>query len=87
VPRPAPHRRRTFLSQFVFAKDILVWKFFFGACVLTAALLQPHAPARSIVGGMGLAALVMWAWAVAGRRRTRAESLDKTNQNRSGREG
>ena len=45
------------------------WKFFFGACFLTGALLLPYAPPPAIVGGMALAALIQWIWAVARRRR------------------
>ena len=39
------------------------WKFFLGACFLTAALLVPFAGPRPIVAGMVLAALVLLAWA------------------------
>ena len=38
------------------------WRFFFGACLLTAALLLPHANAGPILAGMLLAALVQWGW-------------------------
>jgi hypothetical protein len=74
------------LSLVVLAKDNLVWKFFLGACVLTAALLQPHAPARSIAGGMGLAALVLVAWALVSRGRARDEKMNESTRNRNGRD-
>ena len=51
------------------------WKFFLGACLLTAAVLQPHAPTRSIIGGIGLAALAQWAWVEAGRQHERRRKL------------
>ena len=38
------------------------WKFFLGACLLMAAVLQPHAPAKSLAGGVALAALARWVW-------------------------
>jgi hypothetical protein len=38
------------------------WQFFLGACLLTGALLLPHAPVRSILGGFGLAAVVHLTW-------------------------
>jgi hypothetical protein len=38
------------------------WRFFFGACLLTAALLLPHASVVAVVAGMVLAAFVQWTW-------------------------
>ena len=38
------------------------WRFFFGACLLTGAVLLPHATAAPILAGMLLAALVQWGW-------------------------
>src|SRR5262245_8001490 len=38
------------------------WKFFVGACFLTGALLIPHGGKMPVLAGMGLAALVNWAW-------------------------
>ena len=38
------------------------WRFFSGACLLTAALLLPHAKASPVLAGMLLAALVQWGW-------------------------
>jgi hypothetical protein len=38
------------------------WRFFFGACLLTAALVLPHAKADPVVAGMLLAAHVRWGW-------------------------
>jgi hypothetical protein len=35
---------------------------FAGACLLTAALLLPHAPMIPVIAGMALAALVRWTW-------------------------
>jgi len=34
------------------------WRFFAGACFITACLLLPLAPARAVVVGMGLAAVI-----------------------------
>ena len=34
----------------------------FGACLLTTALLLPHAKASPVRTGMLLAALVQWGW-------------------------
>jgi nucleoside recognition membrane protein YjiH len=45
------------------------WKFFFGACLLTGALLLPHARPSSVVAGMVLAAFIQWIWALAHRDR------------------
>jgi hypothetical protein len=42
------------------------WKFFLGACFLTAALLVPQAGMRPVAAGMVLAALVRLAWARRG---------------------
>jgi hypothetical protein len=47
------------------------WRFFVGACLLTAALLQPHAPLKSVLGGMGVAALLQLALTQIQRRRER----------------
>ncbi|HVQ12885.1 MAG TPA: hypothetical protein VMS40_04815 [Vicinamibacterales bacterium] len=44
-------------------------KFFLGACLLTGALLLPHGQMPSIVGGMMLAGLIQFVWAIRGRRR------------------
>jgi hypothetical protein len=44
------------------------WKFFFGACLLAAALLLPHAPPGPVLGGMLLAALIQRAWPAGSRR-------------------
>jgi hypothetical protein len=38
------------------------FRFFVGACFLTAAMLLPHANALPVVAGMLLAAAVQWAW-------------------------
>ena len=35
---------------------------FAGACLLTAALLFPHAPRRPVIGGMALAGLIRYGW-------------------------
>ena len=45
------------------------WRFFLAACLLTGALLLPHAPVASVVTGMALAGLVQvgWTW-FSGRR-------------------
>ena len=42
----------------------LEWKFFAGACLLTGALLIPHAGLTPIIKGMGLAAVILgvWSW-------------------------
>ena len=50
---PAPH---------LVGLRAMQWRFFFGACLLTAALLLPHANAGPILAGMLLAALVQWGW-------------------------
>lgn len=63
-----------------------MWKFFLGACLLTAAILQPHAPARSILGGMGLAGIALWAWGLVSRHRSREQRLGGSNRDRNGRE-
>jgi hypothetical protein len=38
------------------------WRFFLGACLLTAAILLPHANPAPVVVGMLLAGLVQWTW-------------------------
>lgn len=35
---------------------------FAGACLLTAALLLPHAHVRPVLAGMVLAGLIRWTW-------------------------
>jgi hypothetical protein len=47
------------------------WRFFVGACLLTGALLQPHAPVKSVLGGIGVAALIQLALTRIQRRRER----------------
>lgn len=44
------------------------WKFFFGACFLTGALLLPHAGLGPLLAGMALAGLIQLAWSQIGRR-------------------
>jgi hypothetical protein len=39
------------------------WKFFLGSCLLTGALLSPHAGPVPIVAGMVLAGLIQLLWA------------------------
>ena len=65
------------------------WKFFLGACLLTTAVLQPHAPGKSLVGGIGLAALARWAWALGidYRQRRRRGNVDSGSNGDSGRPG
>jgi hypothetical protein len=44
------------------------WKFFLGACLLTGALLLPHAAIVPVIGGMVLAGLIQVAWGrISGR--------------------
>jgi hypothetical protein len=39
--------------------DVVVrWHFFIGSCILTGALLLPHAPLHDILIGIGLAVLL-----------------------------
>ena len=38
------------------------WKFFLAACLLTGALLLPHAAVAPVVAGMVLAGLIQVAW-------------------------
>jgi hypothetical protein len=47
----------------------LHWKFFVGACVLTGALVLPHADTGPVISGMALAAVVHWGWLRIGGRR------------------
>jgi len=35
---------------------------FAGACLLTGALLLPHARVAPVLTGMGLAGLIQWTW-------------------------
>lgn len=42
---------------------------FAAACLLTAALLLPHAPLVPVVAGMSLAGLIRWAWSRQRERR------------------
>ena len=35
---------------------------FAGACLLTGAMLLPHAPATPVLAGMVLAGAILWAW-------------------------
>jgi hypothetical protein len=44
------------------------WKFFFGACFLTGAMLTPLAGLKPVTIGMVLAAAILWAWSVSKRR-------------------
>ena len=45
------------------------WRFFVGACLLTAAVLLPHAPPRQVLAGMALAAAIQYGWWKRGERR------------------
>jgi hypothetical protein len=36
------------------------WKFFLGACFLTAMMLLPHASLPAVVAGMVLGATIYW---------------------------
>jgi len=45
------------------------WKFFFGACFLTGAVLLPHAPPSSVLGGMAVAAVIQFTWVFTHRNR------------------
>ncbi|HLG57198.1 MAG TPA: hypothetical protein VI485_17795 [Vicinamibacterales bacterium] len=47
------------------------WKFFLGACLVTAALLLPHAAAGPVVAGMALAGVLQWGWSRIGGGRER----------------
>jgi hypothetical protein len=38
------------------------WRFFLGACLLTAAILLPHANAIAVIAGMVIAGLLQWSW-------------------------
>jgi hypothetical protein len=44
------------------------WRFFFGACLLAAAALLPHAPPRPVLAGMALAAAIHYGWGKRARR-------------------
>ncbi len=44
------------------------WKFFFGACFLTGALLTPLAGLKPVTMGMVLAAAILGAWSASTRR-------------------
>ena len=35
---------------------------FLGACLLTGALLMPHAGMEPVIAGLALAAVIQWAW-------------------------
>ena len=35
---------------------------FCGACLLTVALLLPHAPLAPVLAGLALAGLIQWGW-------------------------
>ena len=61
------------------------WKFFLGACVLTAALLQPHAPMKSIIGGMALAAFAIWTRSFVSRQRQRSHASRDSDDSGKGR--
>ena len=43
-------------------RTILRWRFFIGACLLTGALLLPHAKAGPVIAGMVLAGLMQIVW-------------------------
>lgn len=47
------------------------WSFFLGACGLTGAALLPHAPVVPVIGGMALAALILWLWNSTSRPKVR----------------
>jgi hypothetical protein len=50
---------------------VMQWKFFLGACLVTAALLLPHAAAGPVVAGMALAGVLQWGWSRIGGGRER----------------
>ena len=45
------------------------WQAFLGACLLAGAALLPHAPARPVLAGMGLAGVIHYAWLKLATRR------------------
>ena len=47
------------------------WKFFFGACFLTGAVLLPHAGIKPVVEGMALAAVILGLWWFFGQESSR----------------
>ncbi len=42
------------------------WKFFLGACLLTAAFVLPHAGIGPVVAGMVVAGVIQWARSLGG---------------------
>jgi len=42
------------------------WRFFFGASLLTAALIVPSAGTKPVFAGIILAAVVQWGWSRIG---------------------
>jgi hypothetical protein len=51
----------------------LQWQCFFGSCLLTGAALLPHAPFRPVLGGMALAAFILYGWSRLTSRHDRAK--------------
>jgi hypothetical protein len=43
-------------------RDLMEWKFFFGACLLVGAALVPHAGLAPVAAGIALAATLRWVW-------------------------
>lgn len=71
----------TSLSVPPFAMDNPVWKFFLGACTLTAAMLQPHAPLTPLFTGMALAGVLLLAWSRLDRQRQRPRGVRDSDHN------
>jgi hypothetical protein len=55
-------RAPTSLSSCDVSRKVVHWKFYFGACLLTAAMLMPHAATGPLLAGMVLAGVIQVVW-------------------------
>jgi uncharacterized membrane protein (GlpM family) len=61
-PRAAASKREPMRQAVAWLKTAVPWKFFLGACLLTGALLFPHANAGPVIAGMILAGAILMLW-------------------------
>jgi hypothetical protein len=63
VSRAAASKWDPLRQALTWLKAVFPWKFFLGACLLTGALLSPHANAGPVIAGMVLAGILQMLWA------------------------
>ena len=68
VSRAAASKLVGLRQTLAWLKVAFPWKFFLGSCLLTGALLFPHAGATPVIAGMILAGVIQVMWTRFGGR-------------------